>query len=138
VSPRILLTISRSWSEWSTVRQALADVIAKYPTAVLVHGDAYHGDRQAAGIWRQLGGVDEPHPAPWSDPCVASCRHPQRRRNGRHYCPVAGLRRNVEMVESGVDLVLSFIRDRSPGASHCTQYAEDAGITVVRYTQEEK
>ena len=136
VAPRVLLTISRSWSQWSLVREKLTTLHSRHPDAVLVHGNAYSGDRQAAGIWRSLGGVDEPHPAKWWLPCTSDCRHAPRQHNGRAYCPNAGLRRNAEMVESGVDLCLSFIHAQSPGASHCTALAEGAGITTVRYTQE--
>lgn len=121
MSPRILLTMSRSWSEWSTVRRVLSEVHGRYPDAVLVHGDAPQGDRQAAGIWQSLGGEVEPHPAAWQE-----------------FGRAAGFRRNAEMVESGIALCLSFIRNHSSGATHCTGLAEGAGIPTVRYTQEEK
>lgn len=34
---RILLTMSRSYREWSTVRSVLATIHERYPNAVLVH-----------------------------------------------------------------------------------------------------
>lgn len=61
---RILVTVSRSWSSWSVMREALTQCHDKEPDAVLV-----------------------------------------------------------------------FIHRGSRGATHCAQAAEDAGITVIRYTQ---
>ncbi|WP_037322525.1 hypothetical protein [Amycolatopsis thermoflava] len=138
--PTILLTISRTWSQWSTVRDVFAKVLETYPDAVLMHGNAIKGDQQAAGIWRALGGRDMPVDADW-DHCDpehdVACRkaHRKRRSDGTKYCPTAGLRRNSDMVEAGVGLCLSFIRSRSRGASDCTRKAEEAGIPTVRYTQ---
>ena len=132
---RILLTCSRSWTAWSIMRAALVQVHEKYQEAILVHGAAEKGDRQAAGMWLSFGGVDEPWPAKWSehgDDCRCS-----RTTRSKPVCGFAGLRRNVAMVESAPDLCLAFINKASKGASHCAQIAEDAGIPVVRYHQVE-
>lgn len=119
-SPRILLTISRRWKRWSEVRRVLGEIHDKYPDAVLVHGDCPDGDRQVAGIWRGLGGVDEPHPADW-----------------QAFGRAAGFRRNADMVESGVSMCVAFIVNKSNGATHCANLADGAGIPTVRYTYEE-
>jgi hypothetical protein len=81
-----------------------------------------------------MGGQVEAWPAKWRE-CGADCRHkPYRNEDTRQpYCPYAGLRRNLAMVESTPDLVLAFIRNGSKGATHCAQAAEDAGIRTVRY-----
>lgn len=129
---RILITCSRSWSAWSVMRTALEQCHTKHPGAVLVHGDAPRGDRDAAGIWRSLGGVLEAWPARWREHGT-DCRCPNR----TEVCRFAGMRRNLAMVQSSPDLVLAFIRKASKGATHCAQAAEDAGITVVRYLQDE-
>lgn len=118
-SPRILVTISRSWTAIGELRRVLEKVHAEYPDATLVQGDAPKGDRTAAGIWKSLGGEVEAWPADW-------------KKFGRR----AGMVRNALMVESGPVLVLSFIRGSSAGATHCTDLAEGAGIPVVRYVQE--
>jgi hypothetical protein len=102
------------------MRQALETTYAAYPNAILVHGDCPDGDRQAAGIWRGLGGECEAHPADWEE-------------HGRAAGPI----RNQRMVESGINACLAFIRNGSRGASHCAALAEDAGIPTVRYTYEE-
>ena len=118
-APRILLTMSRRWKRWSEVRRVLSEIHAKYPDAILVHGDCPDGDRQAAGIWKSLGGETEAHPADWSA--------------GR----AAGFARNAHMVEQNISMTVAFIRNRSAGATHCAGLSEDAGIPTVRYTYEE-
>lgn len=121
------------------MRGVLERAYAEHPDAVLVHGDNPRGDRDAAGIWRGLGGQVEAWPADWEH-CGPDCRHPSRKgvdRKGelRTWCPYAGYRRNTAMVESSPDLMLAFIHKASKGATHCAQSAEDAGIRTLRYTQ---
>lgn len=137
MTPRILVTVSRSWRDWPTMKAALAQVHAAHPDAVLVHGDAPKGDRDAAGIWRGMGGQVEPWPADWGH-CAPDCRHRERVQldssaNFRTHCPYAGFRRNIAMVESAPDTCLAFIHNKSRGATHCAGMAEGAGIPTVRY-----
>jgi SLOG family YspA-like protein len=120
VSPRILVTVSRTWSDISTMREVLEKVYASHPDGVLVHGDCPRGDRLAAKIWKSLGGADEPWPADWS--------------RGRG----SGFQRNAAMVESNPSLVLAFIRGQSRGATHCFNLAKGAGLNVVEpFVQED-
>jgi hypothetical protein len=126
---RILVTVSRSWRSWSVMREALQQVHDKWPDAVLVHGDAPKGDRQAAGMWRELGGEVEAWPAQWTKHAPDCPLTHMKERTCRH----AGFRRNVAMVESAPDLVLAFINNRSAGATHCADAAEGAGIPTLRY-----
>lgn len=128
MTPRILVTISRSWQDWPTVKTALAQARAAHPDAVLLHGDARKGDRDAANIWRGMGGQVEAWPAKWREH-GDDCRCPDR----KGVCRFAGMRRNVAMVESGPVLVLAFIHNASKGASHCAGLAEDAGIPTIRF-----
>lgn len=128
MTPRILVTVSRSWSSWSVMREAITQVHDRFPDAVLVHGAAPKGDWQAAGMWRDLGGQVEAWPAKWrehGDDCRCT--------NRKERCRFAGFRRNIAMVESAPDTCLAFIHKASKGASHCAQAAEDAGIPTVRY-----
>jgi hypothetical protein len=129
---RILVTVSRSWSEWSTMRSVLARCHAEHPDAVLVHGAAPRGDSDAAGIWRGLGGQVEAWPAKWREH-GPDCRCPK----GDVTCRFAGMRRNLAMVESSPDLVVAFINKASKGATHCAKAAEGAGIPTVYYRQGE-
>lgn len=47
----------------------------------------------------------------------------------------AGVLRNMAMVDMGADVVLAFIRNNSPGASHCLKYAQEAGLDTQVFTQ---
>jgi hypothetical protein len=115
--PRILVTGSRTWTDWVTMRDALLHAHSRYPNAVLVHGAAYGADCLASAIWQHARGIAEAHSADWQ-------------MLGKR----AGVIRNMEMVNSGVTLCLAFIRDSSPGASQCADYAESRGVETIRYT----
>ncbi len=113
---RVLVTGSRTWTDTTTIRSALAQVWGD-GTAVLVSGACPRGaDRIAEQLWTRWGGQIERHPADWN-------------RHGRS----AGYRRNAAMVELGADVCLAFIRDGSAGASHTAGLAEAAGIRTQRH-----
>jgi len=138
VKPRILVTVSRTWSDISTMREVLEKVFNQFPDGVLVHGDCPKGDRLAASIWKRLGGLEEKWPAAWGTKCTATCKHPPReRKDGTEYCPVPGPARNARMVESNPNLVLAFVRRNSKGAMGTFNLAKGAGLNVVDpYVQE--
>lgn len=120
---RILVTGSRTWDDVESIEKALQRALVQIPTGTevtLVHGDCPTGaDRIAKDIW--LGWITagyvpwklgiEYHPADWH-------------RLGKSAGPI----RNAEMVASGIDFGLSFIRDDSPGATHCTELMAEARI----------
>jgi hypothetical protein len=107
---RVLITGSRTWTDRTVIRDALAQVW--HPDTMLVSGACPSGaDVLCEACWRAWGGHVERHRADWG-------------RYGR----AAGFRRNEQMVGGGVDLCLAFIRDASPGASHTAARAEAAGI----------
>lgn len=113
---RILVTGSREWDD----PQAIFDVLAEYNygQVTLVHGAARGTDTIAARIAAAFGWRIEVHPADW-----------------RNLGKSAGFIRNAAMVAAGADVCLAFIRDGSPGASHCAHLAEQAGIPVRRFTR---
>lgn len=115
---RIGVTISRTWDDWETVVDALYEALPglSFHKVTIVHG-ASQTDWFIAGVAYTLGMNIEAHPAYWSQ-------------HGR----AAGMIRNTEMVKSGADLWLAFIKDNSRGATHCALEAERAGIPVRRYT----
>lgn len=131
---RVLITGSRTWSDWDRIREALTSVRDSYgiirEDIVVVHGDARGADRMAGRIATELGMKVEHHPADWQNH-DASCRSGCG--NGKGYCQRAGYRRNAEMVLTQPDLCLAFIKDGSRGATQCAELAEKAGIPVLRY-----
>jgi hypothetical protein len=113
---RLLVTGSRDWIDAGVIAGVLADYYRE--GAVLVSGACPRGaDALAEEYWQALGGRVERHPADWS-------------RFGKR----AGFRRNAEMVNAGADVCVAFIRDQSPGASHCAGLARAARIPVEVYT----
>jgi YspA, cpYpsA-related SLOG family len=116
---RVLVTGSRTWTDRRAIVDALDELLAEHDALTVVHGNAIGAD-QMVHYWaaRRRGVVTvEAHPARWNT-----------------YGKQAGMIRNAEMVDAGADICLAFIRDKSPGATHCADLAEKAGIPVKRYT----
>jgi hypothetical protein len=119
---RILVTGSRSWTDYALVAHALGVVIGQSGAAlsdiVIVHGACPSGaDAMAARLARQRGYRTDARPADWN-------------RLGNR----AGFIRNAEMVASKPDICVAFIRAGSRGATHCADLAEKAGVPTRRYT----
>lgn len=117
---RILVTGSRDWTDWGVLSVALSKIATAHPGEefTVVHGGCPTGADCFADVDATLRGWKvEVHPAYWAI-------------NGRR----AGILRNMEMVDSGVDICLAFIKNGSPGATHCANYAESKGIPVKRFT----
>ncbi|OKA03367.1 SLOG family protein [Amycolatopsis regifaucium] len=117
--PRVLVTGSRTWTDTTMIRDALAKIWQWRPDTVLVTGACPRGaDKLAEECWTHWGGQIEQWLADWD-------------RHGR----AAGLRRNEHMVNAGADYCLAFIHDNSRGATHCAEAAQRAGIhTVIHRT----
>jgi hypothetical protein len=125
---RIGVTGGRFYDNWSVVAFALAQLRI---TDVLVHGGATGADELCAQWWIQHGGICDPHPAHWSEPCGSQCQpgHRRSRPDGiGDYCPFAGLQRNQEMVDSHLDLLVCF--PGGTGTNDMTSRAFRAGIPV--------
>jgi hypothetical protein len=105
---RILVTGSRTWTDIQRVKWELLRVYA--PGNVLVSGHCPRGaDAIAEAVWTRLHRGSPPlelYPAQWET-------------FGRS----AGYRRNKVMVDTNPDLVLAFIKDKSPGATGCVNLA---------------
>lgn len=119
VTYRVLLTGSRTWTDWNAIACRLDDLANRRPDLLLVHGACPRGADDMADRHALAHRIPtERHPADW-------------RRHGRRAGPV----RNAHMVSLGANLCLAFIRDRSPGATGCADMAEAAGIPTFRFVQ---
>ncbi len=126
---RVLVTGSRRWDDALTIRQALdavafAAISGGYARLIIVHGACANGVDAIADMWVRSWTVHELH--------VTAERHPALwREHGKR----AGIVRNQKMVRLGADLVLAFIRDDSPGATHCAEVSGEAGLPlqIFRY-----
>lgn len=113
---RVLVCGSREWTDRTWIRLRLACLLPADPAAeepTIVHGDARGADRIAGEIATDLGFWVETHPADWS-------------RHGKAAGPI----RNREMLDSGIHLVLAFVRGESRGTRDCIKAAQERGIPV--------
>lgn len=118
---RILVTGSRNWDDEEAIYDALMEVrYTPGERVTLVHGGASGADEIAARLARDMGFHVEVHNAEW-----------KRYGNG------AGPIRNLHMVSLGADICLAFIKNKSSGASHCSNAARKAGIPTVIYEPRE-
>jgi hypothetical protein len=132
---RVLVCGSRSYSDANTLHGVLRGLLHEmlmWDTWKVVHGGAVGAD-MLAGAW--AGDQAEAHPAKW-DHCGPSCPpfHRRQRRGGGDYCPTAGHRRNQEMLDSGVDLVIAFVDkplEESRGTRDMVERAKGAGVKTI-------
>jgi hypothetical protein len=115
---RFVVTGSRSWTDWVVVRDSLRSVHAGFPNAVMANGRAYGADCIAGVIWTHAGGWVQYYP-------------PDYQRHGKS----APFVRNVEMVESEVQLCLAFSHAESKGTAHTIRKALDCGIPTFVFIQ---
>jgi hypothetical protein len=118
---RVLVCGSRDWGNRYAVWSRMRALAREYPDAVVVHGAASRkaqgveqsADMLADAAARSLGLKVEPHPADWK-------AEPRR----------AGILRNVEMAESGIDRGLAFQHNGSRGTAHMIDCLRKRGIPV--------
>lgn len=120
---RILITGSRTWTDKVTIanaiRQAWIDANKPY-RVIVVHGGARGADYIADVFAKRMRFDTEVHKADWDE-----------------YGTRAGYIRNQAMVDLGADVCLAFIRNESSGATMCAQLAEQAGIPVKIWREEQ-
>lgn len=138
---RFAVSGSRNWpeEEWRVVMRAIGDVAYTMRKAgfepELCEGCCPTGiDNLAERLWRYWGREPKHFPANW-DACGPSCPPtPHRRARGRSqtsYCPLAGFRRNGELVGSGVDVLIAFPLGRSPGTRDAMRKAKALNVPVL-------
>lgn len=143
---RLLVTVSRGWSDQLTLRLTLGRLCQPALEAgrvvTVVHGGnpnpdlSTRGDRMVAEWVAEMAEAgrwikDEPHPADWYGPCRATCEPGHRETwQGISMCPAAGPYRNQEMVDLGADLGLGALKAGAPnrGSRDCIMRMVKAGI----------
>lgn len=133
----VLLTASQAWTNPRPIREHLTRIRDEHPSEPLVlrHGGAKGGDTIGHWIGVKLGFKPNVHRPYWLGPCdplVCPPAHRKRDRLDRLFCPMAGIRRNQRMVDLDPrpDEGIAFIKNGSPGASHCVRAMRAAGIPV--------
>lgn len=110
--PRLLVTGSRTWDDVDCIVDALERYWNCYGVAILISGNCPNGaDDIAEHEAAELGYVLELYPANWN-----------------RYGKRAGFIRNAAMVAAKPTHCMAFIRNNSPGATHCLELAKAAGI----------
>lgn len=145
---RIGVTASRYWTNEYVIHQALRFQIELHGAhgVIVKHGACPTGgdliaDRLLRAFWPDI--VIEQFVADW-DRCGPDCSiFPHRRTKASSdihhpgmlpdYCPGAGPRRNREMVQSGLDILLGFPLSERSGTIGCMNLARAAGISVRRF-----
>lgn len=114
---RILITGSRDWVDASLIDDALASLNADMPS-VLVSGHCPSGADLFAELYAKRVGWDvELHPADWAQ-----------------FGSFAGPKRNQEMVDSGFDVMVAFVKDASRGTMGTVRKGITAGGWVKVYS----
>lgn len=148
---KVLFTGSRNWFDKLIIFTAFKEIHDKvhaseaYEHVELIHGNCPRGgDFLANECGHDLGWKVTPLSADW-DHCAISCPKPVGHRRVKKvndidhpglledYCPNAGPRRNLEMVEKKPHLCIACVYGVSYGTSNCIKLAERAGIKVTRY-----
>lgn len=112
MTKRILVCGDRNWNDHNMIWA----VLDKLPSnTIIVHGAARGADRMANDVAEALGLTVEPHKAQWD-----------------LYGRSAGVRRNQEMLDSGIDQVHAFHDDlgHSKGTGDMVRRAKKAGVPV--------
>jgi hypothetical protein len=99
----------------------------------LMQGCAEGADTIGSNWARRNGILVRERPADWEGPCGPECQPGHRRRNrrGTEYCPLAGHRRNQQMVEEKPELFVAASYRKSSGTADCARRARKAGIPVL-------
>jgi hypothetical protein len=135
---RIGVTGGRDFNDRAMVERSFD----KYVTTddIIIEGEALGADSLCRDVAQERGVTVEKHPANWGGPCAPECPPNHRRKNkidshhggSNDYCPAAGPRRNREMLESGLDLLLAF--PGGTGTQNMIDICKAAGVKGVRFS----
>jgi hypothetical protein len=135
------LTGSRRWPDTQLLEDTLLGVWhdalqVGYTGIELMHGCAAGADT-IGHRWAHHNGIPvRERPADWEGPCGPECQPGHRRRNrrGTEYCPLAGHRRNQQMVDERPALFVAASYRNSSGTADCLRRARAAGIPDLTIT----
>ncbi len=135
------LTGSRRWPDPPYLEDTLLSVWHDaiqigYTGIELMHGTADGADTIGDQWARRNGILVRERPADWNGPCAPTCPPGHRRRNrrGTDYCPLAGHRRNQQMVDEHPVLFVAASYRRSSGTADCLRRARAASIPDLTIT----
>lgn len=127
----ILITGSRTWDDYNTLKQKILEVISDFVSEhpelrtvplsqwlTIIHGNCSRGADRLADIFAVK---------------VLQCKVKRYDAQWNVYGKRAGRMRNLTMVSTMPDVCLAFIRDKSPGATHCYNTAKSKGINSERF-----
>ncbi|MET4670761.1 SLOG family protein [Streptomyces sp. PvR018] len=134
---------SRAWTDRTAIDTALTEVWHDarqdgYSGIEVMEGTAPGADRMC-GDWAKARfehGVGHlPVEADWEGPCPDSCPpgHRRTRRDDTEFCPLAGHRRNQNMVDRRPLIALAFQVGESTGTADCLRRLKKAGIPTRRW-----
>lgn len=126
---RVLVTGSRKWSDSDVINKALNEVFKEWVTKqppelefVVVHGGAPGADFLADQWARKMGVVE------------SRVARDEYRADWENHGLSAGHKRNQEMLDTGINLVLAFQwSKKSPGTKGCIKMAKRMGIVVKEF-----
>ncbi|MDQ0792046.1 SLOG family protein [Streptomyces sp. B1I3] len=134
---------SRAWTDRNLIDHVLTetwhDALQDGYCGIEVMEGTADGADTMCGDWakaRLIDGIGHlPVPADWEGPCTANCPPGQRRtrRNGTEYCPLAGHRRNQNMVDRKPLVALAFQVGESTGTADCLRRLAKASVPTRRW-----
>ena len=112
---RVIICGSRYWDDAARIESVIEALTNLDPDLTVIEGGALGADRLARDVARNWGLEVEEYPAIWS-----------------HYGKAAGPKRNQQMLDSGVDLVIAFHHDlaSSKGTADMVRRAKKLGVPV--------
>lgn len=126
---KILITGSRRFESINKVKSYL-DCLG--PDDFILCGDAQGVDQYVHDYWVANNRFKYKQFKADLDHCVDNCKPEHRKRNslGKSYCPMAGFRRNLEMLDELPQLVWAFWDGVSPGTKSVIDIALKRNINI--------
>lgn len=137
----IQITGARNWDDETTIATALRWMRphGSMPGDVVRHGNCKGADKQAGKVAKALGFELDVMPAQWrlhvGYPDTSQSCNCNEWRKANSYCGFAGPRRNRQMLDKPIDIVLAFHPNikQSKGTKDCVNEAVRRGMKVYLF-----